>query len=435
MLACKFLKTKSFYKFAKRNIYYENTNIERNLDFVFNLGYNNIAESIKSNIGIFTLFKLLANRRLNKYISSNYINLLNAIVICNREGLDKLLEPKLKLLLYSDLSKLGQENFEIKLVNPNESVYVKFLSYYELENINIDRNLNGDINNYFLDYKGKNKIRVTKDKASDPSDYKTYGEIEKERKLFEQSEHKANTLNKLKEDLYNKFNLEYARKKIGTNALDKEIEYIANIIEHLNKDEQHDPYIKNLKEEFSDYFIQKDRYIHENIEKTDLYLYFKEKSPGLYKKLFSKKEGFLKSLTRGFKNRFKNTLGDKKMLNNKTLCVIDVEIVSKMRLEITAGSENILDSVYSYSRIMRNSNRVSAHGQEYLNYDTSIYNFKLPEHKWDLKNKEFTQSHVVRFEFEKKGFFNNLLKNPYKNMLITDIDLALKGNKHFSFEV
>jgi hypothetical protein len=323
---------------------------------------------------------------------------------------------------------ITQKGYNFQLKNSNEEIFLKILSYYELENINIDRSKNGDINNYYLDYIGKNRIVLLKEKKND--EFKTYPEIQKERKIFEKSEYKQTTLNKLTEELENKFNLEYARSKVGKIAGDKEIEYIANIIESLNKEHQDDPYIKNLKEEFSDYFTNKEKYIKTNLSQTDLYLYFKEKSPGVYKRLFNTKPSILKSFIKSFRNYFKG----KRNFSNKKLCVIDVEIISKMRLDVIDNNgNNLLEKEYSYSRLMKNSGIKAK--EEYLNYDTSIYEFKLPDHKWDINNKEFIQSHVIRFEFEKKGFFNNLIKNPYKNMLITDIDLALKGNKHFSFDI
>jgi hypothetical protein len=423
----------TLYRIKKNNIYFDNTTTSRNLDFIFNIGYNTIPDTIKTNIGITKMFKLVGNRNLSKHIKKNYNDLLQAIVNCDKEIFDKLLEPKLKVVLYRDLARLGEDGYSFKIVNPSQPMYLKYIGYYELEGVELDRDKNGSIEDFQFNYKGKNRIVVSKGKGDNPYEAKTYPEIQKERSVFEKSECRDRAYNGLCDELSNQYNFEYAKKKVGKNAGAKEIEYIASIIENLNKDDKGDPYIKNLKEEFRDYFELRDKYIQDHVSNTDLYLYFKSKYPGQYKKLFDVKKGLVVSMIRGFRNRFRDMFGNKRPLTSKKLCVIDVEIVSKMRLDITNTTTNILES-YDYTRLMKNYRLLDKRNNEYLNYDTSMYNFKLPESKWDIMNKEFTQSHILRFEFEKRSFFSNLIKNPYKKMIITDIDLVLNGNKHFTYD-
>ncbi len=106
-----------------------------------------------------------------------------------------------------------------------------------------------------------------------------------------------------------------------------------------------------------------------------------------------------------------------------------------MRINILdENNKNILDSVYDYSNNMIAANSTYNRSSDNINFDTGIYNLKLPGVLWDYKNNEFHQRHVIRFEFEKKKRFKNWFKNPYKSLLITDIDLAMKRNKHFKFD-
>ena len=105
-----------------------------------------------------------------------------------------------------------------------------------------------------------------------------------------------------------------------------------------------------------------------------------------------------------------------------------------MRLEIkNENNENVLDSKYNYrNRIKRQLNLIQ-NNTDYLNYDTGVYKFSVPDKKWDYNHEEFMQTHLIRFEFEKTNTLRSIFRKPYDTLVITDIDLSLKGNKHFKF--
>jgi hypothetical protein len=354
--------------------------------------------------------------------------MLKSIESGNTEQINKIVEQKLRGILYSDLSRFSKKDYQINLVNQSAPIYFKFLNFYELENINLNREANKDLSEHKLQY---NKHRISISNENTNSDLKSAYDIIKEREVFNKSEYRQMAEQRFKEDLNIQFNVQYARNKVGVNASDKEIEYIANIIENLNSNND-DAYIKHLKEEFSDYFYEKQKYLKEKSE-GDLYQYFTEKFPGSYRKLFDKKESSFKRFTKSLKSSFKNIFGrrNNKLSKGKTLYVFDVEVLSEMRIEIIdKDSINVLESEYNYSNAIRKN--MIAIKENNLNYDTSVYSFKLPEYKWNMKNKNYIQSHIIRFEYEKKNFSLNFFNNLYKNMTITDIDLALKGNNHFN---
>jgi hypothetical protein len=109
-----------------------------------------------------------------------------------------------------------------------------------------------------------------------------------------------------------------------------------------------------------------------------------------------------------------------------------------MRLEILdKEGKNILESEYNYINKMKsgkNLKNADDYDQDVIGYDTSIYKFNIPDRKWNYNNNEYMQTHLLRFEFEvKKNNIRNIFRDSYNTLLITDIDLSLKGNKHFKF--
>jgi hypothetical protein len=431
---------KPFYFFPKRTLYYDNLNVIRNVDFVLNLGMNNIPNSVGANINFFKLLKFFSKRKFINNVKEYYKKLLFGIVNNDLKTFEAILEPNLRYVLYKDLAKFSK--YKIKIKNENEPIFVKILNIYELQNVNLDRELNGHLKDYEIKYKGKNKLVLSKIDPNANVDRRALEEIEKERDIFEKSDFKTLALNHLKDSALLEFNLNFAKNKLGNNSNEKNLEYISSLIENLQKSEKEESiYTHELKKEFGDYYSERDKFVDSKLKQTDLYEYFRNNFPSNYNKLFtvakSKQLGMYRMLMTNMRKYLLeiNREKSKKVSSYKTLYIIDVEIITKMHLEITdKNDKNILDSVYNYSNIMKNNNNVISNNNEYLDYDTSIYKFKLPSSKWNLDDQNYMQSHLLRFEFEKKNIFQNVLKNVYKSMMITDIDLALKGNKHFSFD-
>jgi hypothetical protein len=107
-----------------------------------------------------------------------------------------------------------------------------------------------------------------------------------------------------------------------------------------------------------------------------------------------------------------------------------------MRIElINKDGENVLEKDYNYSQAIKSSlNFIFQENNEVAEYDTSLYKLKPSSHIWDITSPEYLQRHIIRFEYERKSMVQFMLKNPLNKMKITDIDIALKGNKHFNFD-
>ena len=124
--------------------------------------------------------------------------------------------------------------------------------------------------------------------------------------------------------------------------------------------------------------------------------------------------------------------------------MLDVEIISKMRLEfveqIQGGERNVLN-LYGYrenflekSEGTKLSKEKSKGPEEENIYETEEYDekyiFKMPKSYRDFNDDNFVQKHTLRIEVEKlnKRLFTSRLV--LKSMRLTDIDLSLKGNRH-----
>jgi hypothetical protein len=436
------LHNPSLLKINKKNIYYDNLEVDRNLDFVFNLGYNSVPSKIKSEIKFRKLVSFLLRRKLISTIKKRYKNLLHSIEQGDLEIMDNTLEDNIRYVLFKDLKKMYEKNYSIQVVHKKDPIYVKILNVYEMENVNVDRRTNGEILDKDLLYLGKSKIILSK---YDPSrelakDGKSYGEIQKEREEFEKSGFGQAALDKLKETVRHDYNFHYAKEKIGVDTSERNIEYISNLIGHLEKSEnQEDPYSKQVKLQFNDYYKNREKFIKEKMNTTDLFDFFRTNMKGEYNSflmIHEARQGILNKFLSSIRKRFFKRLVPKsqRITKEKTLYVIDVEISSKMRLEIKDNNnENVLDSVYNYkNRIKRQLNLIK-NNVEYLNYDTGVYKFSVPDKRWNYNHEEFLQTHVIRFEFEKTNTLRTIFRKPYENLVITDIDLCLKGNKHFKF--
>jgi hypothetical protein len=166
--------------------------------------------------------------------------------------------------------------------------------------------------------------------------------------------------------------------------------------------------------------------------------------PSNYTKLFKKNNPSsfnqkLKEFLIYVKDKFNIKFSDfsrKFSRNYNKLFVFDVEIASKTRLEIRdKEGDNILEKDYNYSDSIKSSlNYLFQESNTVAEYDTSLYKLRPNDHIWDVNNPEFLQRHVIRFEFERKSMVQFMLKNPLNKMKITDIDIALRGNKHFNLE-
>jgi hypothetical protein len=377
------------------------------------------------------------NRRLIKNIRSSYVNLLKGI--CEEDPsykFNKVLEPKLKYIVYNDILKYKKLNYNFSIVNLNEPVFLKLINRYELQNVNIDRDFNGYFEDYTVKYKSSGKVELEKIDYT-INDRRSAEEIEKDREIFEKSDFKDLALSHLRDSALIEYNTKYVKKYMGNNKTEQNLDFVSELIENLQKSEKDESlYSQELKKQFSGYYSEKDKFITEKINSTDLYEYFQNNFPSHYNKLYSavrsKDLGIARTLMTSLRKSLFDKLAhrSKKISADKTLIVLDIEVISKMRLNIeNPNKENILDSKYNYSNIMKNSRSII--NNEFLDYDTSIYNFNLPESKWNLDNKGYTQSHLIRVEYEQKNKFRNLFKDNYDTLKITDIDLTLKGNKHF----
>lgn len=441
-------KNISFYKIHKRNLYYEtgflsdknkesnnskaNDSFTRNLDFVFNLGYNSLSEIIENNIPITKMFSLIRNKKLINHIKNHYIDLLEAIQFADVKVLDEILEKNLKYVLYNDLIKYSQKNYSFKILNKDAPIEIRFLAFNELYNIEIDREKNIITKDYVIAPFKKNKFILANENTYKPKERKTVYEIETERKIFENSDFKMITFNHYQNGLNDKFKVEYLKMKLKPNASDEDVQYLISLMGSLDKVEfKNDQYSIHLKNEFADYYTSRDKFLRENKDKIDLYVHFKENMPSQYKTFFEKNSN--KSIIRNMISGIKRALFDKiinprkYVFGKKSVQVIDVEISSKMRIEIyDENGENILNSKFLYSEGFKNKNENSNNND----YDKN-YIFNVPKWKWDFNDEDYFEKHLFRIEFEKlnKKLFTS--RNVYKSIKITDIDLTLKGNRHY----
>lgn len=437
----KSIRNRLLFNTPKRFIYYDNLDSNRNIDFVFNLGYNDLSTKVKSNLGFMKLTKFLFKKQLLSRIRHYYKHLIFSIEEGEIQIFDEILEKNLKYSLFLDLKKLYEKKYNFKVVNKNEPIFVKILNVYEMDNVNINRELNGEISEYDLAYsKDGNKIFLNK---YDPYEQlklegRSYFDIEREKDAFYKSEYKDQAEKKFYDEAKIQYAFEYLKAKMGNKLSEKNAEYVSNLIDQLEKKEKKtDPYSLELKNQFADYYTNKEKKIQEKVKAADLYDYFRVTMPSHYdtfSKVFEAKKSFFSKLTSNIRQKFYRRFiaKSKHVSKEKTLFIVDVEVTSKMRLEIVnENNENVLDSDYFYSRKMKLSSFNT--DSDHSSYDTSIYNFKIPDRKWNYNNPEFMQTHILRIEYERKNKFQNILKKPYNNMLITDIDFSLKGNKHFKF--
>jgi hypothetical protein len=414
---------------------------------MFNLGYNDVSTKIKPNIGFFKLTKFLMKRKLMYLIRHYYKHLIQSIEKGEVQIFDEILEKNLKYALYLDLTRLTGEGYTFRVVNDKEPIFIKILNIFELDNVSINREDNPEVSEYDLEYSRDGSVIYLN--QYDPMEElklegRSFTEIQKEKEAFEKSEYKEITYRKLYEEAKVSYAMDYLKTKLGSQISEKNAEYISNLIQQLEKKEKkYDPYSMELKSQFADYYTNKEKHIEEKLKKTDLYDYFRMTMPSHYDsflQLHKVKKGFVKRFINSIRQRYyRNYIHKSKRISKeKTLFVMDVEVTSKMRLEVVdREGNNVLESQYNYMRRMKRNlgggSKFLNNNTELLDYDTSIYNFSVPERKWNFNDKDFMQSHILRIEFEQKNKFQNIFKKPYNNMLITDIDFSLKGNKHFKF--
>lgn len=448
-----------FFKIPRRNLYYDNgkannlgknenmnfTNslYTRNLDFVFNLGYNNISELVESNIPLLKMFSLTKDKKLIEKINEHYIDLLEALELGDISVLDEVLEKNLKFVLFNDIVKYSRKNFTFKIINKSSPIEIRFLAFNELYNIEIEREKNFISEDYVMAPFKKNKFILANENTYKPKDNKTILEIEDERKAFEKSDFKTISYNHFVNGLNEQFKVEYCKLKLKPNASDDDLQYFVSLMNSLEKTESKtDQYSMHLKNEFADYYILRDKFIKEKKEKVDLYLHFKENMPNQYKHFFENNanKSFFRNKIKTLKNNWFNKIitQRRQVFGKKSIQVIDVEITSKFRLEILdSDGKNVLNTKFNYYDIFKSASNEKAKNDcdnssdpfKDLDYDKN-YIFEIPEWKWNFNNDSYVQKHVLRIEFEKlnKRLFTS--RNLYKTMKITDIDLALNGNRH-----
>ena len=437
----------SIIRAQKKNLYYDNVKAERNIDFIFNLGYNRIPSNIPSNLNILKTVKFFTRQLLIRRMRKNYRELLTSIENADTKQIENLLENRISRVLFKDLSIFSEKGYTFHVINKGSPVFIKILNIYEFTNVKLNRDLNDDVEGYELKFRGKNKL-VFKNLKLQPMkaiNKATREQNELERKLFENTEECKLCLANLKFEAEFEFNLIYIYNKLGKNPSEGNIQYYENLISSLKEIEKEDSLTaQEYKKEFSDYYIERDKFINNKVSNTDLYLFFKEKMPSNYMKLFNKKgpsskSTILKNFLIKIKDKINIKFSDfsrKFSRNYNKLFVFDVEVASKMRLEIrNKEGENILEKDYNYSNSIKSSlNYIFQESNNVLEYDTSLYKLKPNTHIYDIKHSEYLQRHVIRFEFERKSMVQFMLRNPLDKMKITDVDIALKGNKHFNLE-
>ena len=90
-------KSKLLLNTQKRFIYYDNLDSNRNIDFVFNLGYNDLTTKVKSNLGFMKLTKYLFKKQLLNRIRHYYKHLIFSIEEGEIQIFDEILEKNLKI--------------------------------------------------------------------------------------------------------------------------------------------------------------------------------------------------------------------------------------------------------------------------------------------------------------------------------------------------
>jgi hypothetical protein len=441
----------SIFKIQRKHLYYDtrtsvndnskilglNNIFTRNIDFVFNLGYNTLSELIETNISLFRMFSLIRNKKLNDNIKNHYIDLLEAIEIADVNVLDEILEKNFKFVLYNDLVKYSKKNYSIKIKNKKSPIDIRFLAFNELYNIEIDREKNLITDDFVIAPFRRNKFILANENTYKIKETKTVDEIEIEKKIFEKSDFKTIAYNHFTNGLRDRFKVEYCRKKLKQSATDDDIQYLVSIMSSLDKTEfNNDQYSIHIKNEFADYYTMRDKFIKEKKDNIDLYLYFKENMPNQYKTFFernSNKSFFKNIIVKIKKGLFDKVINPRKYIfGKKSIQVIDVEISSKMRIEIfDENGQNIQYSKFNYGESFDNKSKDNKIDENINGDYDKNYIFDIPKWKWDLNHEDFIQKHLLRIEFEKlnKKLFTS--RNVYKTLKITDIDLGLNGNKHY----
>lgn len=440
-------RTISLMQIQRKNLYYDNVKAERNIDFIFNLGYNRIPSNIPSNLDILKTIRFFTRQLLIRTMRRNYRELLTSIESADTKKLDMLLESRISRVLYKDLLSFTDKGYTLHVINKGAPVFIKILNIYEFTNVKLNRDLNEDVDGYELKFRGKNKL-VFKNLKLQPMmaiNKKTREETETERTLFEQSEEYKLCLSNMKLEAEFEFNLKYIYDKVGKSPTESSLQYFENLVSSLKQIESEDSLTaQEYKKEFKDYYVERDKFINNKINNSEVFSFFKEKMPSNYAKLFNRKGPKTKgSLFKAFLIKIKDKINmkfsdfsRKFSRNYNKLFVFDVEVASKTRLEIkNKEGENVLEKDYNYSESIKSSlNFIFKEDNNVYEYDTSLYKLKPNDHIFDINHPEFLQRHVIRFEFERKSMVQFMLRNPLDKMKITDIDIALKGNKHFNLD-
>lgn len=141
------------------------------------------------------------------------------------------------------------------------------------------------------------------------------------------------------------------------------------------------------------FFMKERKYIEENMRKINLIDYYKYRFPDEYNEFYNKMMGNYKIASPLYKTN-----------NNNPIILLDVAISSNKRLVFSDKVE-----------------------KKEENNEEKMFVFQVKEKK---SAEEILQKHVFRVEFEKPSFFVCLFRQKIK-IKVTDIDLALEGNRHF----
>ena len=406
-------------KVQKRQFYYS-TDKFRNVDMAFNLGYNEIAVSHKSNLNpVAKRLFVINNRVIINQIKNIYHMLLEALENNDIKYLEALFDEKLYYIILRDMSKYRSKLIFVNKHTKNnllQKVNITPLNYFELFNVNIDRKLNKNLLSVNI-----NKTQAYFDKQLNIN-YSTLSEdiqissvLGKELGINKENSNLNNIFNsekskeirerienKLKSRLENEYLFIYLTKQLGSKPNDAQIkqfkalkeESISLKVKGYNYNKSMLNNASNDEIAFINYFRDESKYIEEQSKSISLIDFYNCVFPEEF-------ANFKESNQNYFNYNFKNRQSD------NCVIVLDVLIESTRRIKFqTDENKQSLGEV-------------------------EITNDFVNKDEIDETRENFIQKHVFRVEYYKPSFAIKFFNQPIK-LKVTDIDMILEGNKHFN---
>lgn len=450
-----FTQSHFLYKNQKRRIYYSSS-FKRNIDMVFNIGNENeILNSHPKNLS--SLEKLLYKKYYKSILSEIsliYNKILNAIDENNPKVLldNEYIDVRLYYLLIKDMIKyrsdltVQRNHKEVTYIEPVNINFLYGIEIDRLKNMNKGLSMMNQIDKRTFEFVGYEKLG--NEVSSNTDDYKDFKYIDKykyimnnyrlsdiinnmknektselEKKLLKNESLQMKLRQKLKSHLEDENIIYYLSSMISKSRIeDKDIkQYKAILSENENIKKEVNNIFDNEKKEGDSiddiiyswvdkkisekgkvnkenmdlyvFFMKERKYIEENMKKINLIDYYKYRFPDEYNEFYNRMIGNYKFASSLYKTN-----------HNNPIILLDVAISSNKRLVF--------------------SNKVEKKEE---NNEEKIFVFQVEEKK---SIEDILQKHVFRVEFEKPSFFVCLFRQKIK-IKVTDIDLALEGNRHF----